>query len=74
MKVQMQFDNRSPWTARAESFHMDDGDGALQFSIGAKSIKRFTREFVQGDTVHVRFPDQDQIEDLRRICRARRRW
>jgi hypothetical protein len=63
VKVTMQFDDLSPWTARAISFHMEDGDGALQLNISSDDIGQFAQEFVRSDTLYVRFPDQDDIED-----------
>jgi len=63
VKVTMQFDDLDPWSATANSFHMDDGDGALQFGIGSRNIGQFAMEFVRSNTLYVRFPNQDTIGD-----------
>lgn len=60
--VTMQFDRESPWKAQARAFHMDDGDGAVQFFIGRDQIANWTKEFWQSDTLLVRFPGSE-VED-----------
>jgi len=58
----MQFDDESPWRARATTFHMNDGDAALEFNIGSKQISQWIREFRDSNVLYIRFPSSN-IED-----------
>jgi hypothetical protein len=60
--IKMQFDYESPWTARARAFHMSNGDGAIQFSVGRKQILQWLKEFKASNMLYVRFPGSD-VED-----------
>jgi hypothetical protein len=64
INLNMQFDNESPWRASATTFHMDDGDAALQFTIGRGDVTQWIREFRASDYLYIRFPDSD-VEDWR---------
>ncbi len=58
----MQFDNESPWRASATTFHMNDGDAALEFTIGIKQIKQWISEFRDSYVLYIRFPNSS-VED-----------
>jgi hypothetical protein len=58
----MQFDNESPWSARATTFHMNDSDAALQFTIGSQQMRQWIREFRGSAVLYIRFPNSD-VED-----------
>lgn len=56
--LSMQFDEESPWSATASSFHMPDGDAALEFAVSFKKIGAWVREFRDSDQLIVSFPNQ----------------
>jgi hypothetical protein len=60
--IAMQVDREGPWTASATAFHMDGGDGAIEFTIGRKQINEWFNELRYGNTLYVRFPRSD-VED-----------
>jgi len=62
INIKMQFDYESPWTARARAFHMENGDGAIQFTVGRKQIPQWLKEFRDSNALYVRFPQSD-VED-----------
>ncbi len=62
--VTMQIDDEDPWRASATAFHMNDGDAALQFSIGSGQLAQWMQEFRGGNTLFIRFPN-DNVEDWR---------
>ena len=65
IKTTMQFGKASPWSAVAESFHMSDGDAALEFEIPNKQIDPWIREFAAATAMLLRFPDEKSIDDWR---------
>ncbi|MGE0418801.1 MAG: hypothetical protein AB7O80_18510 [Acetobacteraceae bacterium] len=64
VRVQMQFDDESAWSARATAFHMSDGDAALEFEVPSKAIGQWLGEFRRSNTLFVRFPDSN-VDDWR---------
>jgi hypothetical protein len=60
--ITMQFDDESPWKARATAFYMDNGNAALEFQIGRKQIKQWISEFRESNILYVRFPTSN-VED-----------
>jgi hypothetical protein len=64
VRVEMQFDRETPWTARATSFHMRDGDAALEFEVPSRAIGQWLSEFRRSNTLYVRFPDSN-VDDWR---------
>src|SRR5262245_53419755 len=54
--VSLHFDSRDPWKARATSFHLANGDAALQFSIQNDNVKQWIKEFRDADVLYIRFP------------------
>lgn len=63
IKVTMQFDKASPWTATSTSFHMSDGDAALEYEVPNKNITNFLKEFTASSNMVLRFPDEKAIDD-----------
>jgi hypothetical protein len=57
-----QFDNESPWKARATAFHMDSGDAALEFQINRQQLRPWISEFRESTLLYVRFPSSN-VED-----------
>lgn len=57
--ISMRFDSESPWKATATSFHMSDGDAALEFEIDEDQIGTWLNEFRASDTLVIRFPNSD---------------
>lgn len=64
IKIQMQFDRESPWTANATAFHMSDGDAALEFEVPSRMVNQWLTEFRRSNTLFVRFPDSN-VDDWR---------
>ncbi len=62
IKVVMQFDDESPWRANATAFHMNSGDGALEFTVASDDVRQWINEFRASYTLYVRFPESD-VED-----------
>ena len=60
--VIMQFDNESPWKARATAFYMDYGDAALEFQINRQQLRQWINEFRESTLLYVRFPSSN-VED-----------
>lgn len=67
--VTMKFDDESPWKARGTSFHMSDGDAALQFEINDDQLDRWMREFRRSNTLIIGFPN-DNVSDWRASLRG----
>ena len=65
VKTTMQFGKASPWSASAESFHMSDGDAALELEIPNKQIEAWIGEFAANTSMVLRFPDEKSIDDWR---------
>ena len=59
VKIQMRFDNESPWNATAIGMHFSDGDAGLEFDISRKQLDVFIREFRNSNQISIRFPDED---------------
>ena len=69
VQVTMKFDRQSPWKARANSFHMSDGDGALQFEIDEDQLVRWMREFRASNQLIIGFPN-DNVDDWQASLRG----
>jgi hypothetical protein len=67
--VTMKFDGQSPWRARATSYHMSDGDAALQFEIDEDQLDRWMAEFRQSYFLIIGFPN-DKVDDWRANLRG----
>lgn len=65
VKVTMQFDRESPWSATATGFHMSDGDAALEFQVPRNKLGLWLREFRAANTLIVGFPDEGKVNDWR---------
>ena len=59
VRVELQFDNASPWKATASGMHFGDGDAGLQFDISRKQLDQFLQEFRDSNRLSVRFPEED---------------
>ncbi len=64
IKIQMQFDRESPWTANATAFHMSDGDAALEFEVPSRMVNQWLTEFRRSNSLFVRFPESN-VDDWR---------
>jgi hypothetical protein len=62
-QASMQLDSHGPLSAPASVVHADDGGMALQFAISSKSVVQFTKEFLAGSSLAVRFSGAQPIED-----------
>lgn len=67
--VTMKFDSQSPWRARATSYHMTDGDAALQLEIDEDQLDRWMAEFRQSYFLIIGFPN-DKVDDWRANLRG----
>lgn len=67
--VTMKFDDESPWRARATSYHMSDGDAALQFEIDEDQLARWMAEFRRSYNLIIGFPN-DKVDDWRASLRG----
>jgi hypothetical protein len=63
VQVVMQFDDETPWSAEATAFHMKDRDAALVSAVGYKEVTKWISELAKSDTLYVRFPKEDTIDD-----------
>jgi hypothetical protein len=59
VKVEMRFDQESPWNATAIGMHFSDGDAGLEFDIRRNQLDQFMREFRGANQIVVRFPGED---------------
>lgn len=59
VKVEMRFDDESPWHATATGMHFNDGDAGLEFDINKGELEQFMREFSNSNEMAISFPDQD---------------
>jgi hypothetical protein len=62
VKVEMRFDQESPWNATAIGMHFNDGDAGPEFDINRKQLDQFLREFRGADAIIIRFPSEDVSE------------
>jgi hypothetical protein len=59
VKVEMRFDQESPWNATAIGMHFADGDAGLEFDINRDQLEDFMREFRNSNQITIRFPSED---------------
>ena len=62
IKVEMRFDQESPWNATAIGMHFNDGDAGVEFDINRKQLDQFMREFRGANAITIRFPNEDVSE------------
>lgn len=64
VSLSMRFDRESPWRATATTFHMSDGDPAIEFEVGRDQMGNWLREFRGAQTLVLSFPNAD-VSDWR---------
>jgi hypothetical protein len=62
VRVQLQFDNASPWNGNATGMHFSDGDAGLEFNINRNQLSQFMEEFRDANGITVSFPN-DNVSD-----------
>ncbi len=54
--IHMTLDSNALWKATATGFHFNDGDAGLEFTIIARELDEFVREFRNSSVMRLQFP------------------
>ncbi len=54
--IHMTLDSNALWKATATGFHFNDGDAGLEFTINARELDEFVREFRNSSVMRLQFP------------------
>jgi hypothetical protein len=54
-KLELQFDNNTPWSATGTGMHFNDGDAGLEFTIDRTELNDFVNEFRGSAHLNIRF-------------------